>query len=217
MQIIRQSAAAKARQGIFHDFFMLFKRPFNSPAKRDEYTNKNIAYTVSIEKQLLATIFGDNNSKNEPLEIARASGIIHESDKSRKLLIINRGEVLLPILLQKKLVQASNIQLPLRSYYVQAEINDSYMQLNLYQVAELSTDKKEVASAITTKEKIIYFQNNMHDALCQNLWSHIQSVNGFISTHNYKRYNHEEVCDHILTLQDYELFSDTLMDYLVIS
>lgn len=133
------------------------------------------------------------------------------------MLIIYGGEVLLPTLLHKTLVQASNIQLPLRSYYVQSEINDSYMQLNLYQVVELSTDKKEVASAITIKEKIIYFQDDMQDALCQNLWSHIQSVNGFISTHNYKRYIHEEVYDHILTLQDYELFSDTLMDYLVIS
>lgn len=179
--------------------------------------SQGIAYRINMEKNFKTVILGDDY-RSGMKEVAMASGMIRESDNSRRLILCNRGEDLLSILLLKKVISCTGIYLPLRSYYLQVEIRDSYMNLNLYQVVKLSSDKdkENVESVISIKEEAIFYESKQKD-LCQNIWNHVQSVEGYIinSQQCSNNYRHVMQPEHSFTLKDYQLFSNSLIEYLV--
>lgn len=183
--------------------------------------DKDVLYKVSFATiQKAAAMLGDDYRTGLE-EIALVSGILQKSNKGRELQKINRGQDFLPMLLQKEMIEASSIDLPMRAYYVQVEINDKYMQLMLYQVVGISSDdKKEVTSAITIREETIGHEN-MQDTVCKNMWNCIQSTQVFLDRNQQCRkcnhHNNDPLQDeeHIFTLKNYLAFSSNLKHYLV--
>jgi hypothetical protein len=166
--------------------------------------NRKIGYIFNIEKRLLDEVF---RSKEELNEILIASGIVKQGDESRKARIFTHGEGLLPAL-QHRL----HIDLPLKSYYVQAQLLEDYIQVSLNQVVKVASSKEEEASAIVIQNNTIPIEN-IYDSMCRNIWtSYVESNDG--SNINrcelHEQYNYDEgivqIKETLYSLDDYENF-----------
>lgn len=176
----------------------------NLPKKFSFEENRKIGYIFNIEKRLLDEVF---RSKEELNEILIASGIVKQGDESRKARIFTHGEGLLPAL-QHRL----HIDLPLKSYYVQAQLLEDYIQVSLNQVVKVASSKEEEASAIVIQNNTISIEN-IYDSMCRNIWtSYVESNDG--SNINrcelHEEYSYDEgivqIQETLYSLDDYENF-----------
>ncbi|GAA5800186.1 hypothetical protein HPULCUR_005611 [Helicostylum pulchrum] len=123
----------------------------------------NIGYAVSIDKFLLEGVTGAIDVfKN----ILYASGLVPKDDNSMKLRVIMQGEGMLPAI-QKYL----NLELPLKSYFVLAQIHEGHIQLTLNQTVT-DPDWKGEQESIIVEDEIVPIEN-IYDSFCLNVWRNI--------------------------------------------
>lgn len=130
-------------------------------------SNRNIGYVFSIEKMLLDNVIG---SKKSFKELIFASEMIHKNDHSKKIRILPQGKCLLPLIRQ-----SFELDMPLRSYFVLAQLRKNYVQLTLNQVVtvpSIATGRGNNPSSIILKDEVIQIEN-MHDSLVTYLWQHV--------------------------------------------
>ncbi|KAG2200090.1 hypothetical protein INT47_007735 [Mucor saturninus] len=131
---------------------------------RNNWQKKNMWYGVSVDKNLLDTVFG---SKKNLKKLFIASGIIRKDDNLRKSEFCTRGEEILPAIQQK----LGDLVFKMKSYFVVAHVFSKRIQLTLHQVVKLATSKKD-ASTIVIHEKIISI-DDVYDTLCKEIWKTI--------------------------------------------
>lgn len=150
---------------------------------RNDWQKKNMWYGVSVDKNLLDTVFG---SKKNLKKLFIASGIIRQDDNLRKSEFCIRGEEILPAIQQK----LGDLEFKMKSYFVVAHVFSKHIQLTLHQVVKLATSKKD-ASTIVIHEKIISI-DDVYDTLCKEIWKSINygdQIN-YCATHLHDK--HEE-------------------------
>lgn len=126
-----------------------------------EWKNNKIAFAVSVDKQLLDTVFCSKEKMNELL---LASGILQKNVNKRKAQIFSYGEEILPAIQQK----LTDLEFKMKSYFVVAQIHPKHIQLTLHQVVKLSSFEKNTATIII-QDEIIQIED-VFDALCKNIW-----------------------------------------------
>lgn len=177
-----------------------------------------IGYTIHAEKRFLDDVVG---SKQELEEMVIAGGILGFKEYNpRRTLIFSQGEGLLPIL-QKKF----KLSLALKSYYLQAQLQEDYLQFTLYQVVVKETSTEE-AAAIIIQDDIIQIEN-IYESVCKRIWKIIdfcggQGKNGellsidFCDSH--KKGNdasHAVIFTSICSLKNYQEVLKSVKNYLV--
>ncbi|KAI7873145.1 uncharacterized protein EV154DRAFT_102827 [Mucor mucedo] len=125
----------------------------------------NIWYGISIDKNLLDTVFGSIKNLEQ---LFLASGILGKDDKLRKAKFCTRGEEILPAI-QQKLV---NLKFRMKSFFIVAQMSSKHIQLSLHQVVKLSASGEDAAS-IVIHDKIIHIDDVL-DSLCKNIMKNMQ-------------------------------------------
>lgn len=80
--------------------------------------------------------------------------------------IFTQGEGLLPVLQEKY-----NLDLALKSYYLQVQFHEDYVQVTVNQVIRVAL-KEEEAAAIIRQDKTVSVRN-VFGSLCNNIWKAI--------------------------------------------
>lgn len=170
-----------------HLFLVMYLRYINDSVTKklnkyyqSDWLDKNVGYILSVEKMLLDDVF---DSKNYLQQILFESGMLQETNQSRKARIVTQGEGILPII-QESLA----LPMSLRSYSTVVQLYKDYIQITLHQVVKLtvpSGDLKYVkvkdekvllknVSDITVRDEIIPIPN-AYDDMCINILNHIES------------------------------------------
>ncbi|KAI7866798.1 uncharacterized protein EV154DRAFT_532463 [Mucor mucedo] len=129
----------------------------------NQWKNRNIGYNVFIEKVLLENVFG-SIKENFLIE----SSLLFNTDDFKKVRFSTRGEGILPSI-QNKL----NLELPLQTYFVTAQLHLSYIQVTLHKVVRV-TSLSEYASTIIVRDKVLQIENVV-DSICKYIWEHTKS------------------------------------------
>ncbi|KAG2235805.1 hypothetical protein INT48_001031 [Thamnidium elegans] len=130
----------------------------------------NIGYAISIEKFLLDGVV---ETINDFRKIVHTSGLVQKNDRSKKLRIITQGDDILPTI-QKYL----HLELPLKSYFVLAQLHEGHIQLTLNQTVTCP-DLKEEQESIIIEDKMVPIEN-IYDSLCLNVWNNLIENNDLI-------------------------------------
>ncbi|KAI7866797.1 uncharacterized protein EV154DRAFT_153714 [Mucor mucedo] len=132
----------------------------------NQWRNRNIGYNVFIEKVLLENVFGSIKD-NFLIE----SGLLFNTDDRKRVRFSTRGEGILPPI-QNKL----NLELPLQTYFVTAQLHLSYIQVTLHKVVRI-TSVSDYASTIIVGDKTLRIENVV-DSICKYIWEHAKSSGG---------------------------------------
>jgi hypothetical protein len=125
------------------------------------FEDGHVSYVVCVEKKLLDDF---KLSKEKLRRLMYEGGMTQfDGDNSKQCKIITKGEGLLPAI-QK----ASDFKLPIKAYYVLAQIHRNYIQLTLNQVVKVSADNDE-ATEIIIRDKLIPIEDIDGSLLCQHL------------------------------------------------
>ncbi|KAI7890044.1 uncharacterized protein EV154DRAFT_512752 [Mucor mucedo] len=154
----------------------LIEENLNANFKND-WVNKNIAYNVSIDKNVLDNVFG---SKEDLNELFYASGILRKEDQHRKVLFSTYGEEIFPTIQQK----LPDLKFKMKMYFVVAQIYSTHIHVALHQAVRLKSVEENGVS-IVVQDKIIPI-DNLYKALCKILWTNISSdiVINYCEQHN---------------------------------
>lgn len=125
-----------------------------------------IGYFISVEKPLMDYVYG---SKENFQKILLGGGILQEENESTKARIVTPEEIGVLSIIQQKF----NLNLPLKSYFVLAQLHDTYIQLTLKQVVQTSSSEKD-ASSILVDTRIIQI-DSIDDTVCKYFWEHAKS------------------------------------------
>lgn len=157
-------------------FNQLIEENLNANFKND-WVNKNIAYNVSIDKNVLDRVFG---SKEDLNELFYASGILRKEDQHRKVLFSTYGEEIFPTIQQK----LPDLKFKMKMYFVVAQIYSTHIHVALHQAVRLKSVEENGVS-IVVQDKIIPI-DNLYKALCKILWTNISSdiVINYCEQHN---------------------------------
>ncbi|KAI8094001.1 hypothetical protein BDF21DRAFT_86107 [Thamnidium elegans] len=169
--------------------------------------NDNIktGYAITVEKMLLQKLLV---TEDELRDMIYASNLVQEDDSYKKLRIITQGEGLLPVIRQ-----SLKLQLPLRSFFVVAQLYEDYVQLTLNQVVTESGLDHEDQETTISQEEIIHIPN-IYDSLCFNMWSNITEDSSLIQLcDTHKGYNDNELLD-IFSLENQAEFTNNLKEYI---
>ncbi|KAG2234828.1 hypothetical protein INT48_006745 [Thamnidium elegans] len=172
-----------------------------------ERGNDNIktGYAITVEKMLLQKLLV---TEDELRDMIYASNLVQEDDSYKKLRIITQGEGLLPVIRQ-----SLKLQLPLRSFFVVAQLYEDYVQLTLNQVVTESGLDHEDQETTISQEEIIHIPN-IYDSLCFNMWSNITEDSSLIQLcDTHKGYNDNELLD-IFSLENQAEFTNNLKEYI---
>jgi hypothetical protein len=101
-------------------------------------------------------------------ELLITSGITNAKTIREQVCLVTREEHEFP-LLQK----IAMLDLPLKSYYVYAQIQDKLIQVSLQQVVVKSADSTSDPKTITIKSKTIPTKH-IYKLMCDSLWNQIQ-------------------------------------------
>ncbi|KAI7894261.1 uncharacterized protein EV154DRAFT_478509 [Mucor mucedo] len=152
------------------------------------WQSNNIWYGVSIDKNLLDTVFGSIKKLEKSFF---ACGILQKDDNRRRAKFCTRGEEILPAI-QRMLV---DLEFKIKSYFVVAQVFSKHIQLTLHQVVILASSEKDAASIIV-QDEILYI-DDVYDNLCKILWSCMQThcqVNS-CATHKNMHSVQYDLCD----------------------
>ncbi|KAI8087059.1 hypothetical protein BDF21DRAFT_450267 [Thamnidium elegans] len=165
-----------------------------------------IGYAITIEKNILNCLFGTKEDLEDDMYTC---GLIDRNDDCKKLRITTQGEDLLPVI-QKY----SKVHFPLKSFFLIAQLHETYIQLTLNQVVtESSLNDDGDQEAIILQDEIIYIRN-IYDSLCLNMWNNIVEDNSLIQlcdTHN--DYNERELLE-IFSFENEIEFTSNLKQYI---
>jgi hypothetical protein len=163
----------------------------------------HIGYLISIEKLVLDTCI---ETKDNLRELAMGCGLLKKSDDDKKFRIMTQGEGTL-----QRLQNEFDVDLPLKSYFVQAQLHENYVQLTLNQVVKIALlEEEEETSAIILKDKIVAIKD-IFDSLCRNIWEQLDS-SLIDCCEEHQREGLELKC--ILVLQNYKYFAVLLKQHL---
>lgn len=136
---------------------------------QDDWEKKNTGFVISIEKNLMDNSIGSKTKLQELL--FESDSTAGTSSGSRRTQIVTRGDGILHA------IQASiSVTLPLRSYFVVAQLHPTYMQITLHQVVKTESSE-ENSSSISLHDKIIQIENVI-DTICKNIWCHVERIGG---------------------------------------
>ncbi|KAG2199998.1 hypothetical protein INT47_000348 [Mucor saturninus] len=125
----------------------------------------NIWYGVSIDKNILETVFG-SIKKLEKLFFA--SGILGKDDNLPKAKFCTRGEEILPAIQQKLM----DLEFRMKSFFIVAQVSSNHIQFTLHQVVKLSASEEDAASIIIQDEIIDI--DDVYDTLCKSIMKNLQ-------------------------------------------
>lgn len=135
---------------------------------KDDWKDKNIGFVISTENMVLDKVFDTKENLNELL---LASGILHQKSELRKAQIVNSSQGMLP-LMETKLAHWNT---RIKSYFVIAQIHQTYIQLTLHQVVRISSPQENSATIIV-KDEIIQTKDP-NDSLYKRIWKHMTDCN----------------------------------------
>ncbi|GAA5809196.1 hypothetical protein MFLAVUS_002601 [Mucor flavus] len=144
---------------------------------------------------------GVTGTVNDFKDIIYASGLVSEDDDSTKLRVITQGEGMLPAI-QKYL----NLELPLKSYFVLAQLHEDHIQLTLNLTVTFPDSKGEQESIIV-EDKIIPIKN-IYDSFCLNVWRNLEENSDSIQLCN-------EHTNGVLPVETQEGFEVNLKQYIL--
>ncbi|KAG2199462.1 hypothetical protein INT47_011574 [Mucor saturninus] len=102
--------------------------------------------------------------------------------------------------------------LPIKSYFVLAQLNEEYIQLTLNQVVQTVTDEEDAASIIIQDEIISI--PSIYDSLCDHIWKHIGNISALITPcEEHEEDNH--VFKYFLSNEDYKSFKSHMKRHLI--
>lgn len=167
------------------------------------WNEKRVGYAISVEKMLLDNVFG---CKEDLQKLLIGSGIFKEANEYRKVKIVTHGEGILPVIQQKM-----GLNPALKSYFLLAQLHETYIQLTLNQVVKTSSPEED-AYAIIVQEDIIQIEN-VNDTLCKTFWNYIKSNNliNRCTSHKDKEDLH---CD-VYSIKNYTSVLTNLKKYLI--
>lgn len=168
----------------------------------NDWKEKNIGYVILVEKLLLDNVIGPRENL---IHLLVESGMLQKAIKCRKSRLITQGEGILPVI-EKKL----DLKLPLKSYFVMAQLHENYIQFTLHQVIK-TLPTEENAATIIVRDKIIPIEN-VNDTLCKNIWNHIKSTKKIVCCTSHSD-SKDTACD-IFSLQNYINVLAQLRQYL---
>ncbi|KAG2233245.1 hypothetical protein INT48_001694 [Thamnidium elegans] len=167
--------------------------------------NIKTGYAFTIEKALLQRL---RVTEDELRDMIYASNLVQKNGSYKKLRVTTQGEGPLPVI-----QQSLKLQLPLRSFFVVAQLHEDYVQLTLNQVVTESGSDHEDQETIVIQEEIIPIPN-IYDALCFNMWSNITEDSSLIKLcDTHKGYNDNELLD-IFSLKNQAEFANNLKEYI---
>lgn len=162
-------------------------------------SSMNIGYAISIEKFLLNGVVETINNLEK---IIYTSGLVPKDENSKKLRIITQGEGMLPAI-QKYL----NLELPLKSYFILAQLREDYIQLTLNQTVTCP-DLKGEQESIIIEDKIVSIEN-VYESLCLHVWNNLIENNHSIQLcDQHNTYDTNEVLDLFSSKNKKEFGSD---------
>lgn len=170
-------------------------------------SDTNIGYVISVDQMLLKRI---DTTQDEFKELVYATKLIKKEDSSKKLKFITRGEALLPIFQR----HFGLSKLPIKSYFVLAQLHETYIQMTLNQVVNFPFLEEEEQESVIIQDEIIPVQN-LYDALCSNAWDYIihdTNVINLCDTHT-KSNSIQKYFD-LLTMETQALFKNNLKRYI---
>ncbi|KAI9364817.1 hypothetical protein BD770DRAFT_154174 [Pilaira anomala] len=131
-----------------------------------------IGYNIQIEKILLNRIVG---TKKDFRDLVYQSGLLQKNDDLKKLRISTQDKGLLS-LFQKEW----QLNIPIKSYFVLAQLHIDYVQLTLNQVVtDLDLKEGREQESIVVQDKTIPIEN-LYDSLCTHMWNNILNNTGII-------------------------------------
>lgn len=155
------------------------------------WRDKNTGYIISIEKTVMDNVF---SSKNNLQKLLSESGILPKLDDCRKTQVITRGERVLSAIQQKL-----RLKLSLQSYFVVAQLHQTYIQVTLHQVVKIKSPE-ENETTIMIQDKVIPIENVV-DAMCKNIWNQMKLLGGIDYCTSHK--NEEYSSCNLYSLQNY--------------
>ncbi|MBM6387643.1 MAG: hypothetical protein JSY10_27300 [Paenibacillus sp.] len=167
--------------------------------------NIKIGYAINIESTLLKKL---PVTEDDLTDMIYTSNLVKKDDYSKKLRIDTQREGLLPVI-----IQSLKLQLPLKSFFLGAQLFEDYVHLTLNQVVTEFDSNNEDQEAIIIQEEIIPTQN-IYDSLTFNMWSNITEDSSLIQLcDKHKRRKDNEPLD-IFTLENQVEFTSNLKEYI---
>lgn len=102
-------------------------------------------------------------TKEDFQELIYGSGLIQKNDEFKKLIVFTKGENLLPAI-----KRSINLDFPLKSYFLLAQLHEDYVQLTLNQVVTSPNINEKEQESVVCQDEIIYIQN-IYESLCLNM------------------------------------------------
>ncbi|KAI8065964.1 hypothetical protein BDF21DRAFT_114766 [Thamnidium elegans] len=164
--LLISTQSLKYVKAFVHIYLVYIKKVISSKLSSIIESNKyiKIGYAVTIEKMLLDKLFG---TEDDFREVIYASGLIRKDDNSKKLRIILQGEGILG-----NIRQSLKLQFPLKSFFVLAQLHESYIYLTLNQVVTKSGLDEEDQEAIIIQDEVIHIPH-IYGSLSLSMWYNI--------------------------------------------
>ncbi|GAA5808475.1 hypothetical protein MFLAVUS_001866 [Mucor flavus] len=160
---------------------------------------------ITANSMLLKRLFG---TEDDLRDIIYASNLIQKDDSYRKFRIATHAEGLFPVI-----QQSFNLQFPVKSFFVVAQLYENYVQLTLNQVVTEPGLENEYQEAIIMQEEMIPIPN-IYDNLCINMWSNITEDSSTIQLcDTHERYEDYELLE-IFTLKNQAEFTNNLKEFI---
>ncbi|GAA5811577.1 hypothetical protein MFLAVUS_005016 [Mucor flavus] len=161
--------------------------------------------TITVDSMLLKRLFG---TEDDLRDVIYTSNLVQKDDSSKKLRIATNAEGLFPVI-----QRSFNLQFPLKSFFVVAQLYEEYVQLTLNQVVTESGLENEYQEAIIMQEEIIPIPS-ICDTLCFNMWTNITEDNSLIQLCDiHTGYNDYELLE-IFTLEKQAEFTNNLKEFI---
>jgi hypothetical protein len=127
----------------------------------------DVGYVVLVDRILLSRCFKESTSILK--EVLIASGVTNLGTIREQVRVLIRGEHEFSLLQCK-----SNLDLPIRSYFMHAQLYVSSIQMSLQQVVVKDDNPKSDPMTIVVKSKAVPMKH-IKELLCDSLWNQIQS------------------------------------------
>ncbi|KAI9271103.1 hypothetical protein EDC94DRAFT_303382 [Helicostylum pulchrum] len=164
-----------------------------------------IGYDITVEKMLLKKL---SVTEDDLRDMMYGISFVRKDDSCTKLRITTQGERLLP-LIQKSL----NLQFPLRSCFLVAQLYEDYVQLSVNEVVTESGEKRKDQESIIIQEKLIPTPN-IYKSLCLNAWNNIiEDTSRIQLCDTHKGYNNSELLE-IFSLANRAKFTSNLEEFI---
>ncbi len=105
------------------------------------------------------------------------------------------------------------LDLPLKSYYVCAQIQENLIQVSLQQVVVKSVDSTSNLMTVAIKSKTIPMKH-IYELMCDNLWNHVQQHSHINKCEKHHLNNAQKEEEKEYSLTDHLKFKEDFMQYI---